>query len=51
MAEKVIEAHRIVQVRAPDISVDGELQADAALVEAVGARNLLGLRWRDAPTF
>ncbi len=36
MAEKVIEAHRIVQVRAPDISVDGELQADAALVEAVG---------------
>jgi phosphate acetyltransferase len=36
MAEKVIEAHRIVQVRAPDLSVDGELQADAALVGAVG---------------
>ena len=36
MAEKVIEAHRIVQVRAPGLSVDGELQADAALVDAVG---------------
>jgi phosphate acetyltransferase len=36
MAEKVIEAHRIVQVRAPDLSVDGELQADAALVDAIG---------------
>ena len=36
MAEKVIEAHRIVQVRAPELTVDGELQADAALVEEVG---------------
>ncbi len=36
MAEKVIEAHRIVQVRAPGLSVDGELQVDAALVDAVG---------------
>ena len=36
LAEKVIEAHRIVQVRAPDLSVDGELQADAALVDAIG---------------
>ena len=36
MAEKVIEAHRIIKVRSPTISVDGELQADAALVDAVG---------------
>jgi phosphate acetyltransferase len=36
MAEKVIEAHRIIKVRSPTISADGELQADAALVDAVG---------------
>lgn len=36
MTEKVIEAHRIVKVRAPELSVDGELQVDAALVDTVG---------------
>ena len=36
MVEKVIEAHRIVKERAPGLSVDGELQVDAALVDAVG---------------
>ena len=36
MVEKVIEAHRIVKVRAPGLSVDGELQVDTALVDAVG---------------
>lgn len=34
--EKVREARRIVEARAPQLHVDGELQADAALVEAVG---------------
>ena len=36
MVEKVIEALRIIRARAPRLRVDGELQADAALVEAVG---------------
>jgi len=34
--EKVEEATRIAQVMAPDLAIDGELQADAALVESVG---------------
>jgi phosphate acetyltransferase len=34
--EKVTEALRILRERAPNLVVDGELQADAALVEAVG---------------
>jgi phosphate acetyltransferase len=36
MVEKVVKALRILQERAPQLSADGELQADAALVEAVG---------------
>jgi phosphate acetyltransferase len=32
----VVEAFRIVQARAPELHVDAELQADAALIEAVG---------------
>jgi phosphate acetyltransferase len=35
-AEKVIEALRIVRERAPGLNIDGELQADAAIVPAVG---------------
>lgn len=34
--EKVIEATRLVKELAPELNVDGELQADAALVEKVG---------------
>jgi phosphate acetyltransferase len=36
-AEKMIEALRILRERAPELSIDGELQVDAALVPAVGA--------------
>lgn len=35
-ADKVVETLRIVRERAPDLHVDGELQADAAVVESVG---------------
>jgi phosphate acetyltransferase len=36
MADRVVETLRIVQARKPDLCVDGELQADAALIDAVG---------------
>ncbi|MBF0205570.1 MAG: phosphate acetyltransferase [Oligoflexia bacterium] len=35
MVDKVIEATRLVQVRRPDLEVDGELQLDAAIVPKV----------------
>jgi phosphate acetyltransferase len=41
-AEKMIEALRILRERAPDLAVDGELQADAALVASVGASKAPG---------
>ena len=34
--DKVVEALRIIRERAPNLRVDGELQADAALIESVG---------------
>jgi phosphate acetyltransferase len=36
-AEKMIEALRILRERAPELNVDGEMQADAALVPHIGA--------------
>jgi phosphate acetyltransferase len=39
---RVREALEIFRERAPDVPADGELQADAALVEAVGARKAPG---------
>ncbi len=37
LVDKVTEATRIAHELAPDLALDGELQADAALVEKVGA--------------
>jgi phosphate acetyltransferase len=36
LVDKVIEATRTLRARAPELLVDGELQADAAIVAAVG---------------
>jgi phosphate acetyltransferase len=36
LADKVIEATRLAKEMAPDLLIDGEMQADAALVPAVG---------------
>jgi phosphate acetyltransferase len=38
----VIEALKIVRVRAPELNVDGELQVDTAMVEAVGKAKAAG---------
>ncbi|HWZ32055.1 MAG TPA: phosphate acyltransferase [Bryobacteraceae bacterium] len=40
--EKMIEALRILRVRAPEIDADGELQVDAALVASIGASKAPG---------
>ncbi len=40
--ERVVEAYRIVRARAPELHVDAELQADAALAPAVGASKAPG---------
>jgi len=36
MIDKITEATKTVRVRMPDLAIDGELQADAALVPSVG---------------
>ncbi len=36
LVDKVIEATRIAREKAPWLNIDGEMQADAALVEAIG---------------
>ncbi len=40
--DKVTAALRLVQERAPDMAIDGELQADAALVASVAAKKAPG---------
>jgi phosphate acetyltransferase len=36
MVDKVVNATRIAKEMAPELQIDGELQADAALIEAIG---------------
>ncbi|WP_304709097.1 phosphate acetyltransferase [uncultured Rikenella sp.] len=38
MVDKVVEATKLAQEMAPDMKIDGELQADAAIVPGVGAK-------------
>jgi len=40
--EKVVNATSYVREMAPDISVDGELQADAAIIESIGSKKAPG---------
>ncbi len=42
LADKVIEATKTIKVRMPDLEVDGELQADAALIPSVAAKKAEG---------
>lgn len=42
LADKVIEATRTARARAPELQIDGELQADAALIPSVGESKAKG---------
>ncbi|MGC9343916.1 MAG: phosphate acetyltransferase, partial [Bacteroidales bacterium] len=42
MVEKVQEATKMAQEMAPDMMIDGELQADAAIIESIGASKAPG---------
>jgi len=42
MVDKVVEATRLAQEAAPEFEFDGDLQADAAIVEAIGAKKAPG---------
>lgn len=42
VVDKVIEATKLAQQMAPDMQIDGELQADAAIVESVAAKKAPG---------
>ncbi|MCK9206122.1 MAG: phosphate acetyltransferase [Salinivirgaceae bacterium] len=42
MVDKVVKATEIAKMMAPDMKIDGELQADAAIVPAIGASKAKG---------
>jgi phosphate acetyltransferase len=42
LVDKVVSATRLAQEMAPDLMIDGELQADAALVESIGQKKAPG---------
>lgn len=42
LVDKIVEATRYVKARQPELKVDGELQADAAIVASVGERKCPG---------
>jgi len=42
LADKVIEAVKIAREKRPGLSIDGEMQADAALIEKVGQKKCPG---------
>lgn len=42
VVDKVVEATKLAKEMAPDMQIDGELQADAALVPSVGAKKAPG---------
>ena len=42
MVDKVVEATRLAKEMAPDMMIDGEMQADAAIIEAIGQKKAPG---------
>jgi phosphate acetyltransferase len=41
-ADKVVQALELAKQRAPDLAIDGELQADAALVQSIAQKKIKG---------
>ena len=42
MVDKVVSATKIAKQMAPDLQIDGELQADAAIIESIGKKKAPG---------
>ncbi|MCF8330868.1 MAG: phosphate acetyltransferase [Bacteroidales bacterium] len=42
MVDKVVEATKLARAKAPELKIDGELQADAAIVEKIGQKKAPG---------